>query len=77
MTDRHLDAARALSYAVGTLSPALAESIEAHLPSCPRCQQVLAVGVLQARLDAVLDAVLDRIDAPRSACSNAAWPGRG
>ena len=65
-TQWHLDAELAGRYADGGLGSVLTASVEQHLMSCPRCRALLAPRVDTVRLDAVWDAVVERVERPRA-----------
>jgi hypothetical protein len=54
-----------VSYADGSLDPASAWSVEAHLPGCPACRAVLASHTDASRLSANRAELLVRIGLPR------------
>jgi hypothetical protein len=52
-------------YARGDIDAAHAYSVEAHLPSCPRCREQLTALVDATRLAHAWEGVEERLDAPR------------
>ena len=52
-------------YARGDAEPALAFSVEAHLPSCPLCREQIAQLTDGARAARVWEGIEERLDAPR------------
>lgn len=61
----HLDLESVGRYAAGTVTPAVASSVEQHLIVCPACRTMVAAAVDQPRLDRVWTEVIDRVTAPR------------
>ncbi len=61
----HVEPRLLARYAVGDVNGSTAASVEAHLLACAGCRAALAPSVDPARLAAVWDEVLDRVDAPR------------
>ena len=64
-TPWHLDGELAGRYAVGTVGPVLAASVEQHLVACVPCRSLLAPHVDTPRLDLVWAEVLEEVEAPR------------
>ncbi len=60
----HADADLLGAYAAGQLDAARAMSVEAHLDACGACRAALAPFADQERLEGILGAVLDDLDAP-------------
>ncbi len=61
----HVEPGLLARYAGGDVNGSTAASVEAHLLACAGCRAALAPSVDPARLAAVWDEVLDRVDAPR------------
>ena len=61
----HVDPLVLRRYAAGSLGGSPAASVENHLLACGSCRAALAPAVDPARLEAVWDEVVDRLDAPR------------
>ncbi|MDX6682043.1 MAG: hypothetical protein QOG94_2082 [Solirubrobacteraceae bacterium] len=61
----HVDPDLLCAYAAGEIDAAHAFSVEAHVVRCPTCQAAVAPLADPARLDRVLAAVEDELDAPR------------
>jgi hypothetical protein len=61
----HVERTLLARYADGDVNASTAASVEAHLLACADCRTALAPSVDPARLGAVWDEVLDRVDAPR------------
>lgn len=61
----HADGRLVDNYVAGTLDPAAAASIEAHVLNCAACRAEVAARAPQPRLTAVWTEVVDRIDAPK------------
>ncbi len=59
----HLDAEQAQQYAAGRGGDAFAASAEQHLTSCAACRTLVPADA--ARVEAVWDAVLEHVEAPR------------
>jgi len=62
----HLDAETAQRYANGTVTTALASSVEQHLIACAACREMLTPAIDTARLDQVWTNVIERVTAPRA-----------
>jgi hypothetical protein len=61
----HVDPGVLRRYATGSLGGSTAASVETHLLACAPCRGTLAPTVDPARLTAVWDEVVERLDAPR------------
>ena len=61
----HVDPFLLRRYAGGSLGGSTAASVETHLLACASCRAALTPGVDPARLTAVWDEVVDRLDVPR------------
>lgn len=61
----HLEPTLVARYAAGRVGGSTAASVEAHLLGCAGCRKALGPAVDPARLSAVWDEVVDRMDAPR------------
>jgi Putative zinc-finger len=61
----HLDQDLAGRYADGALGSVLTASVEQHLMSCGNCRALLDPHVDRVRLDAVWEAVVERVERPR------------
>ena len=61
----HVEASLIHRYADGSLDPANAASVEAHLLACAACRTVAAAGTDDQRLEAIWTGVIDAIDRPR------------
>ena len=61
----HVDPVVLRRYGTGTLGGSVAASVETHLLACGACRAALAPAVDPARLTAVWDEVVDRLDRPR------------
>lgn len=66
VSEWHLDAETAQRYADGTVTAALASSVEQHLIACPACRAMLVPAVDTARLDRVWTEVIEHVVAPRA-----------
>ncbi len=61
----HVEPVLLTRYAVGDVNASTAASVEAHLLACAGCRAMLAPSVDPARLAAVWEEVLDRVETPR------------
>ena len=75
----HADAELVRRYAEGSLPTAAAASVEAHVVSCDRCQELFATAAVAApdRLDAVWHDIVDIVDQPRRGVAERALVGAG
>ncbi len=61
----HVEPTLVARYAAGRVGGSTAASVEAHLLGCAGCRKALAPAVDPARLNAVWEEVVDRVDTPR------------